>query len=142
MATVGVAKGDKGAATMKKGAHGVEVAAPQGAVLTSAQGLISLMEEDDDRLRAYALRQLNVVVSDLWFEVSAAIATIEALYEDESFSERNLAALLASKVSERPRKGGGRTPLLSPFRSARIGERSTRKREPGFPPRAPFSFHS
>uniref|UniRef100_A0A7S3E3H6 26S proteasome non-ATPase regulatory subunit 1 homolog n=1 Tax=Chloropicon laureae TaxID=464258 RepID=A0A7S3E3H6_9CHLO len=83
---------------MKKGAHGVEVAAPQGAVLTSAQGLISLLEEDDDRLRAYALRQLNVVVSDLWFEVSAAIATIEALYEDESFSERNLAALLASKV--------------------------------------------
>lgn len=67
--------------------------------LTSAQGLIALLDENDDRLKAYALKQLNLVVPDLWFEVSAAIATIEALYEDEDFSERNLAALLASKVS-------------------------------------------
>ena len=76
------------------------------ATLTSAQGLISLLDEDDDRLRAYALKQLDAVVPDLWFEVSAAIATIEALYEDESFAERNLAALLASKVSPRRQSEG------------------------------------
>lgn len=82
------------AAVMKKG--GVM---ESGAVsLTSAQGLIALMEEEDDRLRAYALKQLDQVVPDLWFEVSAAITTIEALYEDEKFPERSLAALLASKV--------------------------------------------
>jgi 26S proteasome regulatory subunit N2 len=82
------------AAVMKKGG----VMESGSASLTSAQGLISLMEEEDDRLRAYALKQLDQVVPDLWFEVSAAITTIEALYEDEKFPERNLAALLASKV--------------------------------------------
>lgn len=88
MASAAVAKGTG----MKKG---------QGeshATLTSAQGLIALLDEDDDRLRAHALKQLDRVVPDLWFEVSSSIATIEALYEDESFTERSLAALLASKV--------------------------------------------
>lgn len=88
MASAAVAKGTG----MKKGqgeAH---------ATLTSAQGLIALLDEDDDRLRAHALKQLDRVVPDLWFEVSSSIATIEALYEDESFTERSLAALLASKV--------------------------------------------
>ena len=91
---------------MKKGAQ----AQP---TLTSAQGLIALLDEDDDRLRAYALKQLDAVISELWFEVSSAIATIEALYEDEAFSERNLAALLASKVSgPKPKCPRGR---LAPF---------------------------
>jgi 26S proteasome regulatory subunit N2 len=38
------------------------------------------------------------VVPALWFEVSAGVAQVEALYEDESFPERLQAALLASKV--------------------------------------------
>ena len=88
MASVAVLKGD-----MKEKESGSQQS------LTSAQGLIALMDEKDDRLRAYALKQLDKVVPDLWFEVSAAITTIEALYEDENFAERNLAALLASKVS-------------------------------------------
>ena len=98
MATAEVMKSEKGGFA-KGGAMGQ-------ATLTSAQGLISLLDEDDDRLRAYALKQLDAVVPDLWFEVSAAIATIEALYEDESFAERNLAALLASKVSPRRQSEG------------------------------------
>jgi len=100
MASAAVAKGTG----MKKGqgeAH---------ATLTSAQGLIALLDEDDDRLRAHALKQLDRVVPDLWFEVSSSIATIEALYEDESFTERSLAALLASKVrlSSAEASSGGR----------------------------------
>ncbi|QDZ20143.1 regulatory subunit of 26S proteasome [Chloropicon primus] len=91
MASAAVVKRANGG--MKKGE---EVEGQQ--KLTSAQGLIALLDEDDDRLRACALKQLDEVVPDLWFEVSSSIATIEALYEDESFGERNLAALLASKV--------------------------------------------
>ena len=88
------------------------------ATLTSAQGLIALLDEDDDRLRAYALKQLDKVVPDLWFEVSSAIATIEALYEEDTFAERSLAALLASKVS-----GSFQTPNRSlRLRLLRFGE--------------------
>lgn len=43
---------------------------------------------------------------DFWFQISTSIASIEALHEDEDFSHRELAALVASKV-RRAAAGGG-----------------------------------
>lgn len=65
---------------------------------TSAANLLALLDEDDDSLRLYALRALNAVVHDFWFQIASAIASVEAFYEDEGFSHRELAALVASKV--------------------------------------------
>ncbi|GAB4817108.1 hypothetical protein N2152v2_004154 [Parachlorella kessleri] len=68
------------------------------AATASAAGLLSLLDEDEDSLKLYALQQLNKSVHDFWFQISTSIAAIEALYEDEDFSHRELAALVASKV--------------------------------------------
>lgn len=76
------------------------------AAVTSAAGLLALLEEEDDSLKLYALQQLDRTVHDFWFQISTSIAAIEALYEDEEFSHRELAALVASKV--RAGRGGGR----------------------------------
>jgi len=68
------------------------------AVLTSASGVLSLLSEPDDSLKVHALHQLDRMVDHYWLEIAAVISEIEALYEQESFKERNLAALVASKV--------------------------------------------
>lgn len=68
---------------------------------SSAAGVLALLDEDDDSLKLYALQQLDRSVHEFWFQISGAIAGIEALYEDEEFSHRELAALVASKVSDR-----------------------------------------
>lgn len=47
------------------------------------------------------------MVHDHWFQISSSIASVEGLFEDEDFSHRQLAALLASKVPPLP-------PLASP----------------------------
>ena len=65
---------------------------------TSAGHVLSLLDEEDDSLKLYALQQLDRSVHDFWFQISSSIAAIEALYEDEEFSHRELAALVASKV--------------------------------------------
>lgn len=65
---------------------------------SSAAGLLALLEEEDDALRLHALKQLNQVVHDHWFQISSSISSVEGLFEDEDFSHRQLAALLASKV--------------------------------------------
>jgi len=57
-----------------------------------------MLEEEAPALKAAALRKLDGVVSDFWAEISEALPDIESLYEDEAFAERQLAALLASKV--------------------------------------------
>ena len=64
----------------------------------SADGLLSLLEEDDQALRLYALQSLNKVVHDFWYQIASSIASVEAFYEDEKFSHRELAAVVASKV--------------------------------------------
>lgn len=69
-----------------------------GAPATSAAHVLALLDEDDDSLKLHALQQLDRSVHDFWFQISASIAAIEALYEDEEFSHRELAALVASKV--------------------------------------------
>ena len=68
------------------------------ALSTSAGGVLALLEEDDDALKLHALQQLDRTAHDFWFQISSSIGAIEALYEDEDFSHRGLAALVASKV--------------------------------------------
>ncbi|TID23106.1 26S proteasome regulatory complex non-ATPase subcomplex Rpn2/Psmd1 subunit [Venturia nashicola] len=66
--------------------------------LTSAAGLVGFLSEPDPTLQSFALNSLNENIDLLWPEVSASIGEIEALYENENFSQRDLAALVASKV--------------------------------------------
>ncbi|KAJ2859360.1 proteasome regulatory particle base subunit [Coemansia aciculifera] len=66
--------------------------------LTSASGLISLLDEEERELQYYGLTQLEAVADRFWTEISDSITKIEVLYEDESFEHRKLAALVASKI--------------------------------------------
>ncbi|KAI9248920.1 armadillo-type protein [Sporodiniella umbellata] len=66
--------------------------------LTSANGIVALLDEQQPELKVYALQQLNTLVDEFWAEISDSIAKIEILYEDPSFSQKELAALVASKV--------------------------------------------
>ncbi|KAJ4989796.1 proteasome/cyclosome [Stagonosporopsis vannaccii] len=66
--------------------------------LTSAAGVVGFLSEPDPALRSFALHQLNDQIDLLWPEVAGSVSQIEALYEDESFPERELAALVAAKV--------------------------------------------
>ncbi|KAJ1902049.1 proteasome regulatory particle base subunit [Kickxella alabastrina] len=66
--------------------------------LTSASGLISLLDEEERELQYYGLTQLDAVTERFWTEISDSISKIEILYEDESFEHRQLAALVASKI--------------------------------------------
>jgi 26S proteasome regulatory subunit N2 len=69
------------------------------AVVSSAANLLAQLEEDDEALRLNALQSLNNVVHEFWFQIASSIASVEAFYEDETFTHRELAALVASKVS-------------------------------------------
>ncbi|EAW25277.1 proteasome regulatory particle base subunit RPN2 [Aspergillus fischeri NRRL 181] len=66
--------------------------------LASAAGLVGFLSEPDLELRVFALKTLDSQIDLLWTEVVDAVPQIEALYEDESFPERELAALVAAKV--------------------------------------------
>jgi hypothetical protein len=66
--------------------------------LGSAAGLLSMLEEDQVPLQTAGLKSLLKVVDTHWSEVASSISVIEAMYEDEFFAQRELAALLASKV--------------------------------------------
>lgn len=66
--------------------------------VTSASGIISLLDEQHPELREYALHKLNDMVDEFWPEISEAIVKVESLFEDKSFQRRDLAALLASKI--------------------------------------------
>lgn len=66
--------------------------------LTSASGIISLLDDSLCEMKIFALDKLNGVVDEFWPEISDVIGKIEVLYEDENFSHRKLAALVASKV--------------------------------------------
>jgi len=65
---------------------------------TSATGVLSLLEEQENSLRVAALQRLNEVVDQFWHEVADYLTDIEQLYEDPNFPGRELAALVASKV--------------------------------------------
>ena len=66
--------------------------------LTSAAGVVGFLSESDTDLQVFALRKLDDHIDSLWTEVAGSVGEIEALYEDESFPERELAALVAAKV--------------------------------------------
>ena len=66
--------------------------------LTSAAGVVGFLSEPDVELQIYALRKLNEEIDSLWTEVVGSVGEVEALYEDPQFPERELAALVASKV--------------------------------------------
>ena len=66
--------------------------------MTSAVGLLAMLEEQEAQIKAHALKKLNAVVPDFWAEIAESLPDIESLYEDEAFAQRQLAALVASKV--------------------------------------------
>lgn len=66
--------------------------------VSSAAGLLALLDEPSDDLKRHALVNLDKVVHDYWFQISGSIGSVEALYEDDQFTHRDLAALVASKV--------------------------------------------
>ena len=80
--------------------------------LGSAAGLISMLEEEQLALQTSALKNLVAVVDTHWAEVAGSISVIEAMYEDEFFGQRDLAALLASKVRSRACPRSCATPRL------------------------------
>lgn len=65
---------------------------------SSAQGIISLLEEENDNIKVIALKKIELIIDSYWPEISDSLIVLESLSEDENFSERNLAAYLASKV--------------------------------------------
>ena len=66
--------------------------------IASASGILSLLDEDEYELKELALDRLNQIVDQFWAEISESIRKIEGLYEDDKFTNRQLAALIASKV--------------------------------------------
>ncbi|XP_066591012.1 26S proteasome non-ATPase regulatory subunit 1 [Prorops nasuta] len=66
--------------------------------ITSAGGIISLLEEPMPELKVFALKKLDLIVDEFWPEISEAIEKIEILHEDKGFNQHDLAALVASKV--------------------------------------------
>nr|KAJ3422693.1 proteasome regulatory particle base subunit [Polyrhizophydium stewartii] len=66
--------------------------------ITSAAGVLSLLDEPQEELQTFALKKLDAIVDQFWAEISDAVSKIEILYEDPAFKHRDLAALVASKV--------------------------------------------
>ena len=71
--------------------------------ITSAAGVLALLEEPETEIKYFALQKLNHIVNQFWAEISESVDKVEMLYEDETFKHRNLAALVASKVKIIPR---------------------------------------
>lgn len=65
---------------------------------SSAGGLLAMLNESHPVLKLHALSNLNAYVDYFWPEISTSVTIIESLYEDEGFDQRQLAALLVSKV--------------------------------------------
>ncbi|KAI8123298.1 26S proteasome non-ATPase regulatory subunit 1 [Lucilia cuprina] len=66
--------------------------------LTSAAGIISLLDEPMPDLKVFALKKLDHIVDEFWPEISESIEKIEMLHEDRTFPENKLAGMVASKV--------------------------------------------
>jgi len=72
--------------------------AQQVATLTSAAGIIALLDEPAPELKYYALKKLDSIVDEFWAEISDIIPKIEELCENEAFRNKDLSSLVASKV--------------------------------------------
>eukprot|EP00466_Bigelowiella_natans_P005314 jgi/Bigna1/92583/estExt_fgenesh1_pm.C_360002 len=66
--------------------------------LTSAQGVLALLDEPETEIKVHAIKKLDKMVDNFWAEIANAIGKIESLYDDEKFQSRDVAALVASKV--------------------------------------------
>ncbi|KAF4741956.1 proteasome regulatory particle base subunit, partial [Perkinsus olseni] len=66
--------------------------------MSSAEGVLCVLDEPVPELQIVALKQLLSMVDDYWTEIADYLPQIESMYEDETFPDRHLAALLASKV--------------------------------------------
>ena len=49
--------------------------------------------------QTHALKKLSTLVDDFWAEIADFVINIESLSEDEDFGSKDLAAIVASKVS-------------------------------------------
>ncbi|KAK6929592.1 26S proteasome regulatory subunit RPN2, C-terminal [Dillenia turbinata] len=67
-------------------------------MVSSAGGLLAMLNESHPSLKLHALSNLLSLVDYFWPEISTSVPVIESLYEDEEFEQRQLAALLVSKV--------------------------------------------
>uniref|UniRef100_A0A7N0UJJ2 26S proteasome non-ATPase regulatory subunit 1/RPN2 N-terminal domain-containing protein n=1 Tax=Kalanchoe fedtschenkoi TaxID=63787 RepID=A0A7N0UJJ2_KALFE len=67
-------------------------------MVSSAGGLLAMLNESHPVLKLHALSNLNKHVDYFWPEISTSVPIIESLYEDEEYDQRQLAALLVSKV--------------------------------------------
>ncbi|ETW39578.1 hypothetical protein PFNF135_05608 [Plasmodium falciparum NF135/5.C10] len=67
-------------------------------IVTSASGVIALLNEEETSLKLFGLEKLNAIVDVYWPELADSIFKIEELCEDEDFVGRELANLLASKI--------------------------------------------
>ncbi|XP_058203848.1 26S proteasome non-ATPase regulatory subunit 1 homolog A-like isoform X1 [Rhododendron vialii] len=74
------------------------MAAAAATMVSSAGGLLAMLNESNPSLKLHALSLLNAFVDHFWPEISTSVPIIESLYEDEEFDQRQLAALLVSKV--------------------------------------------
>ncbi|KAG4263962.1 26S proteasome regulatory subunit N2 [Fusarium proliferatum] len=71
--------------------------------IVSATGVLAFLTDEEPELKVFALQTLNDDIDTVWTEVAAVLTQMyvifaEALYEDESFPERQLAALVLAKV--------------------------------------------
>ncbi|KAK3951387.1 armadillo-type protein [Pseudoneurospora amorphoporcata] len=66
--------------------------------LVTATGVLAFLADEEPELKVFALKTLNDDIDTVWTEVAGALTQIEALYEDETFPERQLAALVLAKV--------------------------------------------
>ncbi|KAK0736028.1 armadillo-type protein [Apiosordaria backusii] len=66
--------------------------------LVTASGVLAFLTDEEPELKVFALKTLNDDLDTVWTEVAGSLSQIEALYEDESFPERRLAALVLAKV--------------------------------------------
>ncbi|KAI1333917.1 26S proteasome regulatory subunit rpn2 [Xylariaceae sp. FL0016] len=66
--------------------------------LVTATGVLAFLADEEAELKVFALQTLNDDIDTVWFEVAGALGQIEALYEDDSFPDRKLAALVLAKV--------------------------------------------
>ncbi|KAB2067267.1 hypothetical protein ES319_A09G215400v1 [Gossypium barbadense] len=76
------------------------MAAAAATIVSSAGGLLAMLNESHPQLKYHALSNLISFVDQFWPEISTSVPIIESLYEDEEFGQhqRQLAALLVSKV--------------------------------------------
>ncbi|KAM7191711.1 Armadillo-type fold [Naviculisporaceae sp. PSN 640] len=66
--------------------------------LVTAKGVLAFLADEETELKVFALKTLNDDIDTVWTEVADELSQIEALYEDDQFPERELAALVLAKV--------------------------------------------